>query len=97
MTTYNQMTMPNITNLNRLVRRDFDVVFGIGFLMEDAIETIADTTYRYKLAIIDEELMLPNVASIMFKEQEGAFLAGVAAALMSNLIKSVLLVEWKFQ
>ncbi len=29
-------------------------------------------------------LMLPNVASIMFKEQEGAFLAGVAAALMTK-------------
>ena len=42
-------------------------------------------------------LMLPNVASIMFKEQEGAFLAGVAAALMTKSIKLVLLVEWKFQ
>ncbi|MBO1915189.1 BMP family ABC transporter substrate-binding protein, partial [Microvirga sp. 3-52] len=29
------------TNLNRLVRRDFDVVYGIGFLLKDAIETIA--------------------------------------------------------
>ena len=29
-------------NLNRLVRRDFDVVYGIGFLLKDAIETIAE-------------------------------------------------------
>ena len=29
-------------------------------------------------------LICPNVASIMFKEQEGAFLAGVAAARMTK-------------
>ena len=27
-----------ITNLNNLVRRDFDVVYGIGFLMEEPIK-----------------------------------------------------------
>ena len=31
-----------MTNLNSLVRRDFDVVYGIGFLMEEPIGTIAD-------------------------------------------------------
>ena len=34
--------------------------------------------------LIDEIVDRPNVASIMFKEQEGAFLAGVAAALMTK-------------
>lgn len=71
-------------NLNNLVRRDFDVVYGIGFLMEKPIETIAKQIPDAQLAIIDSVVDAPNVASVMFKEQEGSFLAGVAAALMSE-------------
>ncbi|WP_277587409.1 BMP family lipoprotein [Psychrobacillus antarcticus] len=73
-----------MTNLNSLVRRDFDVVYGIGFLMEQPIGTIADQQPEAQLAIIDAIVDKPNVASVMFKEQEGSFLAGVAAALMSE-------------
>lgn len=73
-----------VTNLNNLVRRDFDVVFGIGFLMEAAVNDIAQQQPDAQLAIIDAVVDQPNVASVLFKEQEGAFLAGVAAALMSE-------------
>ncbi len=72
------------TNLNNLIRRDFDVVFGIGFLMEGAITEIAEQQPEAQLAIIDAVVDKENVASVLFKEQEGAFLAGVAAALMSE-------------
>lgn len=72
------------TNLNNLIRRDFDVVFGIGFLMEGAVGEIAAQQPDAQLAIIDAVVEADNVASVLFKEQEGAFLAGVAAALMSE-------------
>lgn len=72
------------TNLNALVRRDFNLVFGVGFMMEDAIGTIASQQTDKEFAIIDGVVDEPNVASILFKEQEGAFLAGVAAALMTT-------------
>lgn len=72
------------TNLNNLIRRDFNVVFGIGFLMEGAIDEIASQNPDAQLAIIDAVVDQPNVASVLFKEQEGAFLAGVAAALMTE-------------
>lgn len=71
-------------NLNNLVRRDFDLVFGVGFMMEDAIKEIAAENPDAMLAIIDSVVDAPNVASILFKEQEGAFLAGVVAASMSQ-------------
>lgn len=71
-------------NLNRLVRRDFDLVYGIGFLLKDAIETVADQHPDTMFGLVDEISDRPNVASIMFKEQEGSFLAGVAAALMTK-------------
>lgn len=72
------------TNLNNLLRRDFDLVFGVGFMMGDAISEVANENSNAKLAIIDAEVDAPNVASILFKEQEGAFLAGVVAAEMSK-------------
>ncbi len=73
-----------INNINNLVRRNFDVVYGIGFLMEEPIKTIAEQQPDAQLAIIDSIVDAPNVASVMFKEHEGSFLAGVAAALMSE-------------
>lgn len=73
-----------INNITNLVRRDFDIVYGIGFLMEKPITTIAEQQKDAQLAIIDAVVDAPNVASVMFKEQEGSFLAGVAAALMSE-------------
>lgn len=72
------------SNLNNLIRRDFDLVFGVGYMMDDAISEIASENPDQKIAIIDSEVDAPNVASILFKEQEGAFLAGVVAASMSE-------------
>ena len=64
-----------ITNLNNLVRRDFDVVYGVGFLLEKPIGTIADQKPDAQFAIIDAIVDKPNVASAMFKEQEGSYLS----------------------
>ena len=72
------------TNLNNLLRRDFDLVFGVGFMMGDAILEVANENANSMLALIDSEVDAPNVANILFKEQEGAFLAGVVAASMSQ-------------
>lgn len=68
------------TNLNTLARQDFDLVFGIGFLMEGAVKEIAAQQKESHFAIVDAVVEEPNVVSILFKEQEAAFLAGVAAA-----------------
>ena len=75
------------TNLNNLIRRDFDLVFGIGALMKGAVAEIAEQQPEAQIGLIDEVVDAPNVASVMFKEQEGAFLAGVAAALMTETNK----------
>ncbi|HJV17797.1 MAG TPA: BMP family protein [Bacillales bacterium] len=75
------------TNLNTLARQGYDLVFGIGFLMHNAVDEIAKQQADKKFAIIDDEVKQPNVASVMFKEQEAAFLAGVAAALQTKTNK----------
>ncbi|MFC0271361.1 BMP family protein [Metabacillus herbersteinensis] len=68
------------TNLNNLTRQDFDLVFGIGFLMLDSINEIAQQQKEANFGIVDAVVEQPNVASILFKEQEAGFLAGIAAA-----------------
>ncbi|MFJ7933198.1 BMP family protein [Sporosarcina sp. NPDC096371] len=72
------------SNLNKLVQRDFDLIFGIGYLLKDALEEVAEQRPDSKFALVDEVSESPNIASLMFKEQEGAFLAGVAAARMTK-------------
>ncbi|MGG6431994.1 BMP family lipoprotein [Anoxybacillus sp. D401a] len=75
------------TNLNKLVRNDFDLIYGIGFLMTDAITEIAEQKPDNKFAIVDSVVEKPNVASITFKEHEGSFLVGVVAGLMTKTNK----------
>ncbi|QQP14864.1 BMP family protein [Lysinibacillus agricola] len=72
------------SNLNALLRRDFNLIYGIGFMMEDAIAAVAEENPDNNFAIIDAEVKADNVVSVLFKEQEGAYLAGVAAAKMSK-------------
>ncbi|MCM3214683.1 BMP family protein [Niallia taxi] len=67
------------TNLNSLVRQKYNLVYGIGFMMEGAVEEIAKQQTDAHFAIVDAVVDQPNVASITFKEQEAGFLAGVAA------------------
>lgn len=69
--------MPNIT---RLVRDDFDLIYGIGYKLMDAINKSAEQYPDTKFAIVDSVVDQPNVASITFKEHQGSFLVGVAAA-----------------
>lgn len=73
-----------IPNLNNLVRRDFDLIFGVGFIIEDAVSEIAGQKPDTDFAIIDGVVDQPNVASVLFKDQEAGFLAGVAAALTTE-------------
>ncbi|MCL7747646.1 BMP family lipoprotein [Halalkalibacter alkaliphilus] len=76
-------------NLRNLVREDVDLAWGIGFLMEDAIRTIAEQAEDAQLAIVDsvvtdaEGQTISNIANVTFSEHEGSFLVGVAAGLQT--------------
>ncbi|SDJ00787.1 BMP family lipoprotein [Salimicrobium halophilum] len=68
------------TNLNRLVREEYDLIFGIGFLLQPDVEKVASQFPETNFALVDAVAEGDNVASITFKEHQGSFLAGVAAA-----------------
>src|SRR5690625_232343 len=76
-----------LPNFTRLVKNEFDLVFGIGFLLEDAVFEIASQYPDNYFAIVDTVVEAPNVASITFAEHEGSFLAGVAAAMKTKTNK----------
>ncbi|MDC3414081.1 BMP family protein [Aquibacillus sp. 3ASR75-11] len=73
-----------LSNLNRLVRQNFNLIYGIGFKLKDAVDTVAGQNPETNFAIVDDVVEQPNVASITFKEHEGSFLAGVAAAMKTE-------------
>ncbi|WAA13897.1 BMP family protein [Fervidibacillus halotolerans] len=75
------------TNINKLIRRGFDLIFGIGYLFEKPMGEIADQRPDSQFAIVDGVVDKPNVASILFKDHEGAFLAGVVAGLFTETNK----------
>ncbi len=76
-----------IPNLTRLVRNDFDLVYGIGFELKEDLTTIAEQNSDTHFGIVDDVIDLPNVVSITFKEHQGSFLVGVAAALKTKTNK----------
>ena len=72
------------TNLNQLVRQNYNLIYGIGFTMEDAIGEVAEQNPEGKFAIVDSVVDADNVASITFKEHEGSFIVGVIAAMQTK-------------
>ena len=67
-----------------MARRGAHIVVGIGFAQASGIEKVAKEFPGTKFVIIDGVVDLPNVQSIVFKEHEGSFLVGMAAAMASK-------------
>ncbi|PKR78679.1 BMP family ABC transporter substrate-binding protein [Halalkalibacillus sediminis] len=67
-------------NLTRLTKQGYNLVFGIGFKLTDAITKVAQQNPDTNYALVDAVSEAENVANIVFKEHQGSFLAGVAAA-----------------
>lgn len=71
--------------VRKLASRGYDLVIGVGFLFTDAIRTVAADHPDVKFAIVDGRIEdRPNVASLVFREQEGSFLVGALAAMASK-------------
>ncbi|MEU9232874.1 BMP family lipoprotein [Streptomyces subrutilus] len=74
-----------VQRLTELARKGNNPVIGVGFAYAPAIKKVApkfpDTTF----GIIDDTSVTgPNVANMVFNEEQGSYLAGVAAAKVSK-------------
>ena len=70
--------------LRNMARRGSTIIVGIGFSQASGMEKVAKEFPNLKFAIVDAVVDLPNVSSIVFKEHEGSFLVGMAAAMASK-------------
>jgi basic membrane protein A len=78
-----------IPNLSTLAQQKYDLVIGVGFLMADAVDTVAKKFPNTKFAIIDVDATTlkgkpSNVEGLLFKEQQSGYLAGYLAGLYAK-------------
>lgn len=74
-------------NLASMVEEKCDLIIGVGISMQKAIEKAAKDHPNAKFAIIDAPVEADNVRSIVFNEEQGSFLAGYLAGLMTKTNK----------
>lgn len=67
--------------LNALVSAGFNPVIAVGFAYSAAVGKVAKANPDVHFAIIDDPVEGPNITNLLFAENEGSFLVGVAAAL----------------
>ena len=71
--------------MRRMVDKGATIVLGVGFAQADAISKVAADNPNVQFSIIDVGwLDAPNLRQYVFKEHEGSFLVGVAAAKASQ-------------
>ncbi|MCY4450657.1 MAG: BMP family ABC transporter substrate-binding protein [Immundisolibacterales bacterium] len=71
--------------MERLVQRGATALLGVGFGQADAISAVAEAHPEVQFGIIDVFwLDQPNLRQYSFKEHEGSYLVGVAAAMKSE-------------
>lgn len=70
--------------LRRMAQRGANPILGVGFAQAGPMETVAKEFPDVNFTIIDGVVDLPNVQSVVFKEQEGSFLVGLLAAMASE-------------
>jgi basic membrane protein A len=81
-----------VPNLTKYAQDKYDLVIGVGFLMQNAVWKVAKQFPTVKFAIIDgapqddagKTENLPNVANLFFKEQEAGYVVGVIAGFMAK-------------
>jgi basic membrane protein A len=70
--------------LRGLARKKLDLIISIGFSQTQAVQKVAAEFPAVHFVLVDGNAQGKNVNSVLFKEQEGSYLVGVAAAMASK-------------
>ena len=70
--------------LRNFANRGQDPIIAVGFSQATAIKAVAAEFPKLRFVIIDSVVDAPNVQSILFREEQGSYLAGLIAALRSG-------------
>ena len=81
-----EVTNPSMREqaMRNMARRGATVIIAMGFAQAAAVEKVGQEYPDVKFTLIDMVVDLPNVQSVIFKEHEGSFLVGMAAAMASK-------------
>ncbi len=72
-------------NVVNLADAGYDLIVAVGFAFSSGIDTIAGDYPDTRFAVVDGfAAEAPNVSNLTFKEHEGSFLVGAAAAMKSK-------------
>lgn len=74
-------------NVRKLAKNDYKLIFGTGYNIDYAVNNVSKNYKNTNFAIIDSKVYQPNTVSIVFKENEGSFLAGMIAAMKTKTKK----------
>ncbi|GHC49872.1 BMP family ABC transporter substrate-binding protein [Streptomyces flavofungini] len=67
--------------IETLARQGYDPVIGVGFVYAPAVQEVAKKYPKVTFGIIDDDTVkADNIADLVFHEEQGSYLAGVAAA-----------------
>lgn len=70
--------------LRNFARRGQTPIIAVGFGQASAVKAVAAEFPNIRFTIIDSVVDAPNVQSILFREEQGSYLAGMIAALRSS-------------
>lgn len=72
--------------LRLFAARGYDLVLGVGFVFTSDVDAVARDYPAVRFACVDYagSETAPNLAGLVFREEEGSFLVGAAAGLMSR-------------
>ncbi len=70
--------------IRNFASKGYNPVIGVSFIWTSAMEKVAAEFPDTKFVLIDSVVDLPNVRSVVYKEEEGSYLVGVLAGLASK-------------
>ncbi|SFW44640.1 nucleoside-binding protein [Amycolatopsis australiensis] len=71
--------------LDQMASQGLNPIIAVGFAYAPSVKVVAAKYPNTKFAIVDDDsIQLPNVTPLVFAEEQGSFLAGVAAAYKSK-------------
>lgn len=84
-----KQTSDYITNIDRSVDRNYDMIWGVGYGMCDSLDREARLNPNQHFGLIDTTYddIPPNVCTVTFKAQEGAFIVGYIAGMTTETNK----------
>lgn len=74
-----------VPNIETFVDEEYDLIISVGYMLADATKAAAEANPDVKFAIIDDATIdLDNVTCLMFKQEQGSYLVGYVAGLMTQ-------------